>query len=637
MATTTATGSDHTPGPRNGLTQQLVEPLRAFLAAESSSAGLLLFAAVAALVWANSPWSESYETLWSTELVVRFGDAEIAEDLRRWVNDGLMVFFFFVVGLEVRRELSMGEFTQRRLAAVPIAGAIAGIAVPAAIYLALNPSGEAARGWGAAMATDTAFVLGALLIVGPRFPTRLRAFLLTLAVVDDIVALGVIAVFYSDDLHPPYLLLAAACVLVAVVLGRLHVGGAAYFLVGLVLWLATLESGVHPSIAGVVLGLSTTAFPPARAAVEEAASRARAFRQSPVPSLARSTKLLVDRAISPNERIQLLLLPWTSYVIVPLFALANAGIRLDRETVERAATSPVTLGVVAGLVIGKFAGISAAILGSVRLRLGELPSGVSSSQIYGGAALSGIGFTVSLFVIDLAFDSPRLAEEATIGVLAASVLATAFGWIVFRITERGPNATRERVLLDPPVDLDRDHFRGPRDAPMVLVEYGDFACDFCARATGVMKELRARFGDDLTYVFRHLPQTHVHPWAETAAEAAEAAGAQGRFWDMHDLLFDHQSELEVPDLLGYAGKLGLDVERFARDIEDRTFSSRVRADVASAELSGASATPTFFIGGRRHTGPWDSETLTARLAASRARPETAAPIATRRGGPAAGA
>jgi protein-disulfide isomerase len=160
---------------------------------------------------------------------------------------------------------------------------------------------------------------------------------------------------------------------------------------------------------------------------------------------------------------------------------------------------------------------------------------------------------------------------------------------------------------------------------MVLVEFGDFACDFCARATGVMKELSARFGDDLTYVFRHLPQTHVHPWAETAAEAAEAAGAQGKFWEMHDLLFDHPSELEVPDLLGYAGRLGLDVERFARDLEERTFASRVRADVASAEVSGASGTPTFFVGGRRHTGPWDAETLAARLEGSRTQSGTPDP------------
>lgn len=321
------------------MVHQLAAPARRFMATESGSAGLLLLATLVALVWANSPWSDAYDSLWATEISIRVGDHALTEDLRHWVNDGLMVFFFLVVGLEIRRELAMGELTDRSRLRLPALAALAGIAVPAVVYLALNPSGEAAQGWGVAISTDTAFVLGALALVGPACPTQLRVFLLTLAIADDVGALAIIAVFYSDDVSIVPLVVAGACVVVILALGRLHVWrGPAYFVVGAVLWVAMLESGVHPAIAGVVIAACISVYPPRVEEVEKAARLARAFRQSPVPSLARSAKLTIERAVSPNERLQELLHPWSSYAVVPLFALANAGVPLGLDALGDALT-----------------------------------------------------------------------------------------------------------------------------------------------------------------------------------------------------------------------------------------------------------------------------------------------------------
>src|ERR671918_1328105 len=347
---------------------QFAAPLRRFLRTETGGAGILLCATVVALAWANSPVGDSYGDFWSAEMAVQFDEFEYREDLRHWVNDGLMVFFFFVIGLELRRQLSMGELTDRRRVTVPVLAALAGLALPAVIYLGINPDGEAARGWGVVMATDTAFVLGALALVGPAFPTQLRVFLLSLAVVDDIGALAAIAVFYSEDISLPALAAAAGCVLVILALGRLRVWrGPAYFVVGAALWVAMVESGVHPTLGGVVVGLLISAYPPRPEEVERAGALARAFGQSPLPELARSAKLSVERAVSPNERLQELLHPWTSFFVVPVFALANAGVVVDGELIERAAGSPINYGVVAGLGLGKFVGVGLASMLAVRL------------------------------------------------------------------------------------------------------------------------------------------------------------------------------------------------------------------------------------------------------------------------------
>ena len=616
MATTT------TAPRRHQLGGQLSAPLRRFLATESGGAVLLVMATLVALGWANSPWSETYTRIWSTELAVEVADWALRMDLHHWINDGLMAVFFLVIGLEVRRDLSVGELTDRRKLRLPLLAGLGGMVVPAVLYLLVNASGEAANGWGVVIGTDTAFLLGTLALVGPATSTQLRVFLLTLTVVDDIVAVSVIGLVYSDDLDAVALAVALAAVAVLVALGRSRVWRTwPYALTIVALWLATVASGLHASVAGMVAGLLVPSFAPRRQAVEQAARRFHAFRQSPLADVGRSAQDALVRAVPVNERMQLVLHPWTSYFIVPVFALANAGVDLRGGVLGEALRSPVTWGIVLGLVLGKFVGIGGVALLGSRLGVGRLPQGVGPGQILGGGALSGIGFTVSLLIVGLAF-GPELQDEATVGVLLALVLATLLGWLVFTLAAvlHGETTAGLPTVLDQPVDPERDHIRGSVTAPLTLVEYADFECPFCGRATGVVAEVRAHFGADLRYVMRHLPLPDVHPHAELAALGVEAAGAQGRFWEMHDLLFEHQGELETEDLAGYAGELGLDVERFLRDLDDEVHNDRIREDVRSAEASGARGTPTFFVGDQRHVGPYDAQTLIAELEASRRDP-----------------
>jgi len=607
--------------PTRQLIGQLSSPLRRFLRTESGSAVVLLAATVGALAWANSPWSGGYEALWETEASVRVGALEFGMDLEHWINDGLMALFFLAIGLEVRRDLSIGELTDRRRVILPLVAGTAGMVLPVLLYVLVNPSGEAARGWGVVLGSDTAFLLGALALVGPAASTQLRVFLLTVMVFDDVVAVSVIGLAYSDALSVAALAVAVGGAVALVALGRARVWRTwPYVVVTFAMWAATIESGLHASIAGMTAGLLIPAHLPRRSDVEGASERVTAFRQSPLAELGRSAQEAVARAVPVNERIQYVLLPWAVYLVVPLFAFANAGVDLRGGVLAEALRSPVTWGVVVGLVAGKFLGVGGGALLGRRLGLGRLPQGVGPGNLLGGAALAGIGFTVSLLIVGLAFDSPLAQEEATVGVLLALVLATGLGWIVFRLAAAvlGETTAGLPMTLDRPVEVGRDHIRGPASAPLTLVEYADFECPFCARATGVAKAVRAHFGDELRYVIRHLPLPDIHPHAELAAAAAEAAGAQGRFWAMHDVLFANQDELELEDLAGYAGTLGLDVERFLRDVDEQRHAGRIREDVASAEASGARGTPTFFIGSRRHVGPYDAATLIAELEAGRA-------------------
>jgi Na+:H+ antiporter, NhaA family len=422
------------PGPPSRLPRPAVTvPLRRFLATEVGSGLLLIAATVVALLWANSPFGDGYERLWTTEAGVRIGAADLTMDLRHWVDDGLMALFFLVVGLEVTRELAVGELRDRRTVGVPVLAALGGMVLPALIFTAVNAGGAGARGWGIAMATDIAFVLGALALLGPRCPDQLRLFLLTVAIVDDIGAILVIAVFYSDELALGPLLAAVVLVGALVALRFLRIWRSpAYVAVGLALWLAVYESGVHATIAGVLVGLLIATRAPAPPT--EIDPYARALAEDPAtPEQARLTRLAATATISPNERIQYALHPWTSYLIVPLFALANAGVRLDAETLRQSATSPVTLGIVVALVVGKSIGISGSTLLALRLRIGVLPGEIRRGQLVGGATLAGIGFTVALFIADLAFADAALREQAVIGVLAGSLLAALLGGTIFRL------------------------------------------------------------------------------------------------------------------------------------------------------------------------------------------------------------
>ncbi|NEB21896.1 Na+/H+ antiporter NhaA [Streptomyces coelicoflavus] len=588
------------------------------MATEAGSAGLLLAAVAVALVWANSPWSEAYTALWGTDASVTVGDARLSMDLSHWVNDGLMALFFFVIGLEVRYEVSVGSLNDRRRIVIPGLAGIGGMLVPVVLYLAIAPGGEAARAWGVVIGTDTAFMLGALAVVGPRFVTQLRVFLLAITVIDDIVAVTVIGVVYSGSINVPELIAALVLGVVLSALTRFGVWQAApYVLIVLVMWLATLHAGLHASIAGMLGGLLIPARKPSREGVEQAARLFRAFRQSPLADVGKTARRGLQQAVSVNERLQTVLHPWSSYLIVPVFALANAGVDLRDGVLTDALGSSLTWAVVVGLVGGKLLGIWGGAALGTRFGIGRLPTGVAPGHVLGGGALSGLGFTVSLLIVGLAFQDPEARARATVGVLLAAVFATLAGWVVFRLAARLKGQTDADLprYLDRPVDPQRDHILGPPDAPLTLVEYGDFECPFCAHATGVTKELRQRFGDRFRYVFRHLPLTDVHPHAELAARAAVAAEAQGRFWEMHDLLYQHQDELEYEDTAGYAADLGLDVERFLRDLAAEETAVRVREDAASAEASGVRGAPTFFVGDRRHTGPYDAQSLARELEA----------------------
>jgi NhaA family Na+:H+ antiporter len=413
----------------------VLQPLQTFLRTEEAGGILLLAAATIALIWANSPWRSSYDALWHTQLTIGLGAWSLAEDLQHWVNDALMALFFLVVGLEIKRELTTGELRQPRAAALPAIAALGGMVVPALLYLAINPSGEPGRGWGIPMATDIAFALGVLAIVGRGLPTALKSFLLALAIVDDIGAILVIAIFYSGSVSPGPLLTAAGLLALILVLQRLHVRWTAvYVLVGVSVWLATLQSGIHATIAGVALGLATpaVAFQRPKAVSLEAHRIADDTVDNPVPPDADAHQWLhlaglTREAVSPLARLEHLLHPWTSYVVIPVFALANAGVSISRSSLGNALTSGITLGVVAGLVVGKTVGVTMFTWLATRTGITRLPEGVGWGQLVGVAALAGIGFTVSLFITSLAFQTQAIQDAAKVGILIASLLAGLLG------------------------------------------------------------------------------------------------------------------------------------------------------------------------------------------------------------------
>ena len=629
MASAVAGSSTADATGRTAWARNLGAPVRDFLSTETGGAVVLVGAALAALAWANSPWPHSYQSFWDTRLAFSAGSHVLSATLRQWVNEGLMALFFLVVGLEAKRELDLGELRQRNRIAIPVLAALGGMALCVGVYLAINLGGSGAHGWGTAMSTDTALALGALALVAPSGATRLRVFLLTLAVVDDFLALIVIALAYST--HVSLLALAIALVLFAVlVLLRFAARWRepAAVIVGIGVWLAMFESGIDPVVAGLAIGLVTSAYPPARDDLERATELTRSFREQPTPELAYIAQRGLTATISPNERLQYRLHPWASFLVVPLFALANAGIHMDGRVLSDAVSSPVTIGIVLGYLLGKPLGILGASWLASRRALGGARLSVTWPGLAGTAAVAGTGFTVSLLIAGRAFGGGELLDQATLGILAAAILSSLLAWIVFAVIARMPASVRARQLgataeqlidLAEDVNPARDHIRGAPDAPVTLVEYGDFECPYCGRAEPAIRELLADWGDDLRYVFRHLPLSDVHPWAQLAAEAAEAAGAQGKFWEMHDLLLAHQGELTPGHLRRYAQELGLDVERFAEELRRRVHAARVGEDVASADASGVSGTPSFFINGRRHNGVYDVDTLSAAVRAARSR------------------
>jgi Na+:H+ antiporter, NhaA family len=409
--------------------------VRRFLDTEAASGILLVIAAAVALLWANSPWQHGYHELWSTEIHIAVGKIERAFDLEELVNDGLMTFFFLVVGLEIKRELVAGELRDPRTAALPAIAALGGMVVPVLLYLAITAGSPGVRGWGVPMATDIAFAVGVLALLSRRVPSSLKLFLLTLAIVDDIGAIIVIAVAYSKGIEPLALGVAVASVGLVVAMRAGNVRWHGYYIAaGVVLWAAVYEAGVHATLAGVVMGLLAPARPVAPASVVREWTGDLA--DEPTPYEIATMTALARQSVSVAERLEYQLHPMTSFLIVPLFALANAGVTIEGDGLEAAGAGRVLAGVVVGLVVGKLVGISLFAWLALRFRVGVLPPDLRPGHVVGGAAVAGIGFTVSLFVAALAFDDPELVSAAKIGVLVASLLASAIGALVLIAYDR---------------------------------------------------------------------------------------------------------------------------------------------------------------------------------------------------------
>ena len=420
---------------------RLARPIRTFLTTESAGGLVLLAATISALVWANLPLDGGYESFWTTEITLAVGDLEIGEDLRDWVNDALLTIFFYVVGLEIKRELVAGELNDVRKAMLPVVAAVGGMVGPASIYLAFNSGGPGEVGWGIPMATDIAFAVGVMALLSKRVPPGLKVFLLSLAIVDDVGAILVIALFYSSGIQLAWLLGAFLLLVGIVIMRRLRVYWVpVYAIIGALVWFATLESGVHATIAGVALALLTPARPTDPGGFKDVLREADKLPDEPDAESLREISLQGNEVVSVAERLEHLLHPWSSFLIIPIFALANAGLVLNAGTIKDAMTSSVALGVFVGLLVGKVVGVSAAAWVATRTGIARLPDGVTWRHIVGGAALAGIGFTVSLFVTGLAFSAPSLISDSKVGILAGSIVAGLLGAAIlsFRSGNREP-------------------------------------------------------------------------------------------------------------------------------------------------------------------------------------------------------
>jgi len=421
----TFAGSDH------GLAKFVARPVLRFIDREVAGGILLLLATTAALIWANSTWADGYNSFWHAEIELVVGPWHLPHlSVGHFVNDALMALFFFVVGLEIKRELVTGDLRSFRAAALPAIGALGGMVVPAALYFALNTAGEASRGWGITMATDIAFAVGIVALLGARVSPKIKLFLLTLAIVDDIGAIVVIAIFYTSDLSLSWLLIALAGLVGVWLLQRLRVWAIpVYAVLGIFIWYATLESGVHATIAGVALGLLTPARPLLNQ--RDAQQIVDALPSDASVAEVRHVSFLAQESVPLTERLENMLHPFTAFLIIPIFALANAGIELSGDKISDAASSNVTLGIVLGLVVGKPLGIT--LFAWVATRFGfALPEGVHWPQFVGMGFAAGIGFTVSIFVAGLAFESSAVTDLAKIGILIASLVAAVLALLLMR-------------------------------------------------------------------------------------------------------------------------------------------------------------------------------------------------------------
>lgn len=577
---------------------------------------VLVTCTVAALVWANLPGG-TYETFWHLPLGVELGALRFELDLKHWVNDLLMAVFFAHVTLEVRRELELGELRDRRRASVPVIAAVAGLVLPALLYVGLTRGTDAVGGWGIVVSTDTAFVLGMLALVGRELPPQLRAFLVTLVVADDVGALGVVAFAYTEDFDAVPLLVAAAGLAAIAVMRLLGVWrGPLYLLPAAVVWVGFFASGVHATLAGVAIALLLPIFRARSDDLRRAQDHVRAFQMVPTAGYARTAEDSLARAVSMNERAHRALTPYLTWLILPVFALANAGVRITPETLADAFTSRLTLGIVVGLVVGKILAISLSTWALTRLRPDALGPGMRMSHVVGMSMLAGMGFTISLFVAELAFSDPADVGRAQIGVLTATVIAAALGGVTFAVMgarERRRSPGRGRLVR--PLDAARDHVLGEASRAVVaVVEYGGHATPHSPASVEMHREMTARFGTRVAFALRHLPLDE--PLGRTAALADEAAARQGRFWQMRDELVREAPLTTERQILRAAGGAGLNLRRFEEDLRDPAVAARVDEDLADAEAMHLNQAPTYFIDGVRHDGAIDADSVIAAVAAA---------------------
>lgn len=563
----------------------------------------LACATVAALVWANI--GDGYERVWSLQAGITIGDVNLSMSLGHWVNDALMAVFFFAVGLDVRRELSIGELRQRERAMMSLCGALGGLVVPAGVFFLFTVGSSAAVAWGTVISTDTAFALGMLALVGPRNAPRLRVFLLTLAVVDDIGALSAIAVFYSHDLNPVALSGVFAGLLVIWILQRNHVGRVTpYVLVGVVTWIFLYASGVHATLAGVLIALLIPVHSTSTRDVETASRVVHLFRQAPVPRAARVARHSISQSISLNQRLSELLPPYVNFVVVPLFALSNAGVALSPQMLQAAAASSLTWGVIAGLVVGKLLGITV----STRLVQRFVPAarapGLDLPRVAGLASLAGMGFTISLLVVDISLADPQQQDEARVGVLVGSFLALTVSWLIFTVSGKvKPLPPPTGTHLQRPVEPGRDHMTGPLTAPSKIVLYTAMSSAYRLRTAEALAEVKAQLGRQVNVVFRH----HTASDDElTTAIMLESAAAQGLFWELHDAMTTRRGPITDAEMLDLAEEAGLHTERFLDDVTSYAHLARIEDDNLDAQAAGLPNAPVLYLDGVRLKGPANS-------------------------------
>ncbi|MDG4820121.1 Na+/H+ antiporter NhaA [Micromonospora sp. WMMD956] len=594
-------------------------PIRRLLRSPEALRGavVLIAGTVVALIWANLP-GDSYGSFWHLPLGLELGGSRFELDLRHWVNDAVMAVFFAHVTLEVRRELELGELRDWRKASVPVIAAVAGLVIPALIYVGVTSGTDTVGGWGIVVSTDTAFVLGILALIGRVMPPQLRIFLVTLAVADDVGALGVIAFAYTDHFSPLPLLIAVGGLTMIAMMRFVGVWrGGLYLLPSIVVWAGFFLSGVHATLAGVAIALLLPIFPTRSDDLRRAQDHVRAFHMSPTASYARTANNSLARAVSINERAHRALTPYVTWLILPIFALANAGVRVTRESLVDAFTSRLTWGIIVGLVVGKIIAISVSTWIVTRIRPDALGPAVRMPHVIGVSMLAGMGFTISLFVTELAFDDPVDVSRGQIGVIAATVLAATLGTVAFAVMSarerrRSPHRSRLVRALDPA----RDPVLGDLSSAVVtVVEYGNYATPYSSAAGEMRREMEGRFGSEVAYAFRHLPLEQ--PLGRSAAIANEAAALQGRFWEMRDELIREAPIENERQIRRAAASAGLNLRRFERDWGDAARAQRVDEDLVDAEAMHLHQAPTYFIDNMRYEGSIDADSVNAAVAAAR--------------------